>query len=65
MTTITWDVMILKFLAVFFLFYHGGLLGPPIVATLDLTIDHTNLECLVTDNKCNNLASFFTHHLYH
>jgi hypothetical protein len=50
---------------VFFLFYHGGLLGPPIVATLDLTIDHTNLECLVTDNKCNNLASFFTHHLYH
>jgi hypothetical protein len=34
-------------------------------AALDLSIDHTNLEYLVTDNTCNNLASFFTHHRHH
>jgi hypothetical protein len=58
MITITWDVMTLKFLAVLFLFCH-------VAAALDLSIDHTNLEYLVTDNMCNNLASFFTHHLHH
>jgi hypothetical protein len=35
---------------------------PPIVTALDLSIDHTNLEYLVTDNICNNLVSSFTHH---
>ncbi len=38
---------------------------PPVVVVFDLSIDHTNLEYLVTDNTCNNLASSFTHHLHH
>ncbi len=37
----------------------------PPAAALDLNIDHTNLEYLVTDNTCSNLASSFTHHLHH
>jgi hypothetical protein len=38
---------------------------PSAATALDLSIDHTNLEYLVIDNTCNNLASFFTHHLHH
>jgi hypothetical protein len=37
---------------------------PPAIAALDLSIDHTNLEYLVTNNTCSNLASSFTHHLH-
>jgi hypothetical protein len=42
-----------------------GIPCPPVAVALDLIIDHTNLEYLVTDNTCNNLASSFTHHLHH
>lgn len=38
---------------------------PPAAAALDLSIDHTNLEYLVPDNTCSNLASSFTNHLHH
>jgi hypothetical protein len=38
---------------------------PHVATALDLSIDHTNFEYLVTDNMCNNLASFFTYHLHH
>jgi hypothetical protein len=38
---------------------------PHVTATLDLNIDHTNLEYLVTNNMCSNLTSSFTHHLDH
>jgi hypothetical protein len=38
---------------------------PPAAAALDLSIDHSNLEYLVADNTCSNLASSFTHHLQH
>jgi len=36
---------------------------PPATAAFDFSIDHTNLECLVTDNTCNNLT-FFSHIIY-
>jgi hypothetical protein len=42
-----------------------GIPCPPAIVALDLNIDHTNLEYLVTDNTCSNLTSFFTHHLHH
>jgi len=42
-----------------------GIFCPPVAIAFDLRIDHTNLEYLVTDNTCNNLAFFFTHHLHH
>ncbi len=38
---------------------------PPNVVVLDLTIDHTNLEHLVSNNTCSNLFFSFTHHLHH
>ncbi len=38
---------------------------PHVAVALDLSIDHTNLEYLVTDIMCSNLASSFTHHLHH
>jgi len=31
----------------------------------DFSIDHTNLEYLVINNTCSNLASYFTRHLHH
>jgi hypothetical protein len=38
---------------------------PHVAGAFDLNIDHTNLEYLVTDNMCSNLAFSFTHHLHH
>jgi len=38
---------------------------PPVAVALNLSIDHTNLEYLVTDNTYNNLAFSFTHYLRH
>jgi hypothetical protein len=42
-----------------------GIPCPLAIIALDLSIDHTNLEYLVTNNTCSNLTSSFTHHLHH
>jgi hypothetical protein len=49
----------------FFLLSWGTPRPHAAITVLDLSINHTNLEYLVTNNTCNNLASSFTHHLHH
>jgi len=46
-------------------FLSWGTPCPPVTVAFELSIDHTNLEYLITDYTCSNLASFFTHHLHH